>query len=71
MMIAVPDDSWLVFRRYNQTGLAEFLKYLANNVKLSKFKKHPRGTKKPVVKRKRDPKHPHVSTARLLAGRKK
>jgi IS4 transposase len=71
MMIAVPDDSWLVFRRYNRTELVEFLKYLANNVKLSKFKKHPRGPKKPVVKRKRDPKHPHVSTARLLAARKK
>lgn len=71
MMVAVSDDKWLVFRQYNQAELVAFLKQLAKNVKLSRFKKHPRGPKKPVAKRKSDPKHPHVSTARLLAGRKK
>jgi len=71
MMIAIPDDSWFVFHQYNQRELADFLKQLAKNVKLSRFKKHPRGPKKPVAKRKSDPKHPHVSTSRLLAARKK
>jgi hypothetical protein len=71
MMIAVSDDKWHVFRQYSQAELVEFLKQLAKNVKLSRFKKHPRGPKKPTAKPKSDPKHPHVSTARLLAGRKK
>lgn len=71
MMIAVSDDKWLVFRRYSQAELVAFLRQLAKNVRLSRFKKHPRGPKKPTAKRKSDPKHPHVSTARLLAGRKK
>ena len=71
MMIAVPHDEWLVFRQYNQKELVAFLKHLAKNTKLSKYKKHPRGPKKPAAKRKSDKKHPHVSTARLLAARKK
>lgn len=71
MMIAVSDDKWLVFRKYSQSELVEFLRQLAQGVKLSRFKKHPRGPKKPVTKRVSDPKHPHVSTARLIAGRKK
>ena len=70
-MIAVPHDEWLVFGQYNQKELVGFLKHLAKNTNLSKFKKHPRGPKKPAVKRKSDKKHPHVSTARLLAARKK
>ena len=70
MMIAVPHDVWLVFRQYNQKELVGFLKQLAKNTNLSKFKKHPRGPKKPAAKRKSDKKHPHVSTARLLAARK-
>jgi hypothetical protein len=71
MMIAISDKQWLIFRQYNQVQLVDFLKQLAKNVNLSRFKKHPRGPKKPVPKRKTDPKHPHVSTARLLAERKK
>lgn len=71
MLIAVSDDKWLIFRQYSQAELVDFLKELAKNVKLSRFRKHPRGPKKPVAKRISDPKHPHVSTARLIAGRKK
>ena len=71
MMIAVPEEEWLVFRGYTQTEIVNTLRLLATNVKLSKFRKHPRGPKKPAIKRIRDPKHPHVSTAKLLAERKK
>jgi len=71
MMIAVSDDKWLVFRQYSEEELIEFLKLLAKNVNMWRFKKNPRGPKKPVAKRKADPKHPHVSTARILAKRKK
>jgi len=71
MMIAIPDESWVAFRHYSQLELIVLLKQLAKNVKLARFKKHPRGPKKPVTKRRSDPKHPHVSTARILSDRKK
>jgi hypothetical protein len=71
MLIAVSDDKWLIFLQYNQAELVAYLKELAKNVKLSRFKKHPRGPKKPAAERKKDPKQPHVSTARLIADRKK
>lgn len=71
MMIAIAEEEWIVFRQYTQAELVKLLKQLATNVKLSAFRKHPRGPKKPAPKRISDPKHPHVSTARLIASRKK
>ena len=71
MMIAVSDDTWLIFRQFNEDELVDFLELLAKNVDMWRFKKSTRGPKKPAPKRKVDPKHPHVSTARILANRKK
>ncbi len=71
MMIALPDREWRVFRHYTQSEFTEFLLRLSENVKLSAFRKHPRGPKKKPKKRKYDPKTPHVSTAKLIAVRKK
>jgi len=70
MMIAVSADKWRVFRNLSQAERVGLLRQLAANVKLSRFKKHPRGPKKPKQERVRDPKHPHISTARLLAAGK-
>ena len=70
MMIAIPADEWKQFNLLTQRQLTAVMKKLSKKVKLSRFRKHPRGPKKPVAKRKSDPKHPHVSTARLLAARK-
>jgi hypothetical protein len=47
------------------------LKELSAKVKLSVFRKHPRGPKKPAPKRISSKKHPNVSTAKILADRKK
>ncbi len=71
MMIALDADQWVIFRQLRPAELVRYLKKLAKKVKLSAFRKHPRGPKKPVMKRKKDPKKPHVSTARLIANRKK
>jgi len=71
MMIAIPDEKWKVFRQYTQAEFIQFLMRLSANVKLSVFRKHPRGPKKKPKKRKSDPKTPHVSTAKLIAMRKK
>ena len=69
MEIAIPAKDWRVFV---QMSLAEFIESLlncANKVNLKRFRKSPRGPKKPTTKKKFDPKHPHVSTARLLKNR--
>jgi hypothetical protein len=71
MMIAIEDEQWEIFRELTQTELIRVLRKLAKKVKLYAFRKHPRGPKKPVAQRKRDPKTPHVSTAKLIASRKK
>jgi len=72
MMIAIPDETWIVFRQYSILELIKVLKQLAANVRLSAFlKQHPRGPKKKPANRITDPSHPHVSTARILAKRKR
>ena len=71
MRIAIEEEEWLVFRNATPSQLVRLLKQLAKNVKMSKYLKHPRGPKKPKVKPKSDRKRPHVSTARLIANRKK
>ena len=70
MIIAIRDEEWAEFRNLSQSDFVVVLKQLAKNVKLSRFRKHPRRPEKSAPKRKFDPKHPHVSTARLPAGRK-
>jgi hypothetical protein len=70
MMIAVPDVEWTThFALRNPAELARILKALAANVRPDRFRKNVRGPKKPAPKRVYDKKHPHVSTARILAKR--
>ena len=71
MMIAIDDMNWVVFQQMTPVKLARVLKELAANVKLSAFRKHPRGPKKPRPKRKSCKNTPHVFTARILAQRTK
>jgi len=71
MMIAIPDEEWRVFARLTVQKFARLLKELAQGVRLETLKKHPRGPKKPVLKRPKNNNEPHVSTARLLEKRKR
>jgi len=71
MMIAIDHQQWIVFQQMPTTKLLKILKQLASNVKLSKYRKHPRGPKKPQPKRKSDKNRPHVATAKIIANRKK
>ncbi len=71
MMIAIPDEEWVVFARMTVKEFARVLKELAQGVRLETLKKHPRGPKKPVTKNPKNNKEPHVSTARLLEKRKR
>jgi IS4 transposase len=71
MMIAIPEEWWLVFARMTVKEFAGVLKDLAQRVRLETLKKHPRGPKKPVTKKPKNNKEPHVATARLLEKRKR
>lgn len=69
MMIAIPPPEWQLFQELSRPRLADLLVELAQKIRLSAFRKHRRGPKKPRSKPKYDPKRPHVSTARLIAAR--
>ena len=71
MMIAIPEEEWVVFARLTVQEFAGVLTALAQGVRLETLKKHPRGPKKPVIKKPKNNKEPHVSTARLLEKRKR
>ena len=66
MMIAIPEENWGTFSLLTIPQLARLMIYLAENVRLSAFKKHPRGPKKKPPKRSNKKTQPHVSTAKLV-----
>ena len=65
--ILIEPRDWAVFQTSPLTTMAAWLIATAEQVQLRKYRKHPRGPKKPPVKRAHDPHRPHVSVARLLA----
>ena len=70
MMIALPESEWVVFQTMPPPKLADVLLQLAGNVNLSQFRKARRGPKKKPPKRDKYSNHNHVSTAKLLKGKK-
>jgi IS4 transposase len=66
MMIAVPEDEWVVFHGMSPREISPFLKRLASAVRLSEFRKQPRGPKRPRPKRQSGAKIKHVATSQLL-----
>lgn len=71
MMVAVVPAEWLAFRSLSATALAHTLRELAKHVQLSKYQKAPTKAKKPPTPRQHDPQQPHVSTAKVLAERRR
>lgn len=71
MMIALPPTEWLDFGQMSLPQLSSLLQDWAGKVNLPAFTSAPRKPKKPKPKPPYDPAHPHVSTARLLAQKKK
>jgi len=71
MMIAIPEDEWVVFHDLTPVALADVLVRLARSVSLPKLRKHPRGPKKPKPKKQSGAKIKHVATAKILEARHK
>ena len=69
MMIAIPEDEWVVFHDLTPRELASVLVQLAAAVRLPKYQKHPRGPKKPKPKKQSGAKIKHGATAKILAAR--
>ena len=59
---------WRFLAGLSPAEFAQWLRDVASGVNPKKYKKHGRGPKKPQQKTPYDPKHPHVSTHRLLQG---
>ena len=69
LTIAVEEQHWQVFAQTDRAQCADLLLALAQRVNLKKLRKSPRGPKKPPTPRTKHKGKPHVSTAKLLAGR--
>ena len=67
MMLSEAGD-WHFLAKLPPAEFAQWLREVASGVNPKKYKKHGRGPKKPQQKTPHDPKHPHVSTHRLLRG---
>ena len=68
ILIASTENERAMFTQASPSELATLLLNIASYVDLKKYKKNPRGPKKPLTKRTQFKGHPHVSTAKLLNG---
>ena len=71
MMIALPPSDWQDLANMSLPQFSSLLQSWAGKVKLKAFTSTPRKPKKKKSKPPYDPAHPHVSTARLIAQKKK
>jgi hypothetical protein len=71
MRIALPAEQWTIFHTISTEEMANLLWEWAGLIRLSRYPKSKRGSKKTPPPREHDPRKPHVSTARLLADRRR
>jgi hypothetical protein len=67
MEVAIESEEWACFSEMTVATFADMLLSWATKVNLKRFLKSPRAAKKPQKKKTYDPKHPHLSTFRLLS----
>ena len=70
-MVAIPPAHWSVFEGFSDAQMARVLREIASHVSIRRYRKTPRGPKKPLPKRKRYNNGEHVATSQLIAERKK
>jgi hypothetical protein len=71
MMVAIPPAYWSVFERLNDARMARVLREIASQVSIRRYRKTPRGPKKPPTQRGRYKSGEHIATSQAIAGRKK
>jgi Transposase DDE domain len=71
MMIAIPAEHWQPLADADTKTLAQLLVALVRKASLPRYKKSPRGPKKPKRRRTRFATAKHIATSRLLADEKR
>lgn len=71
MMVAIPPEHWQPLADADTQTLAGLLIGLARKAHLPRYKKSPRGPKKPKPRRTRFAQKKHIATSRLLADEKR
>jgi hypothetical protein len=66
LLLLTGGQEWRFLAELTPAAFAQWLRDVAAHAQLRKYQKHGRGPKKPKQKTPYDPKHPHVSTQRLL-----
>jgi IS4 transposase len=69
MMVSLPTASWAVFGNMSAATFAQTLKKIASHADLEKYRKSPRGPKKPSPKKDKYNNGGHVSTHKLLTAK--
>lgn len=67
MMVAIPPEEWIPFGTMSLTEFVKFLKSVAKQVDITRYRKHKRGPKKPRPPHEKYHNGGHASTAKLLA----
>ena len=70
MMIAIPQKYWRVFRTMSVPEFVAVLQEIATHVNLERYRKHPRGPRKPPPEKERYHNGGHASTFKLLNANK-
>ena len=65
LTIAVPQKEWSQFATLTPAQLTQVLHRIAKGVALERYRKHRRGPKKPITRKKVN-RGAHIATARLL-----
>jgi hypothetical protein len=66
LFLLTAQHEWAFLHSCSSNEFAQWLRQVASNVRVKKYKKHSRGPKKPPQKIPYDSKQPHVSTKKLL-----
>lgn len=67
MMVAIPTKEWIPFGTMSLTEFVKFLKSVAKQVDVTRYRKHKRGPKKPRPPHEKYHNGGHASTAKFLA----
>ena len=71
MMVAIPPAEWSVFQEFSDVEVAQVLREIAGKVSIHRYRKTPRGPKKPPPHRRRYKNGEHIATSKIIAERRK
>lgn len=69
LLVALPEPRWSDIATMPINELVSELRQIASGIELRRYRKSVRGPKKPVPKKIHNPRHVHVSVAKILAAR--